>query len=144
MFLTSCFELANDSEAPESLLSWSGFRRLLAPLAHRRWHYVRDGQPSRYVRWYARSGEAPAMETLLNLGRSFAAWLTGGKPHWVLEAEAAAAAAAQTDVGLSRAAQHSHAAAATHANARAVMRHKRLYAAAGVLGTLLMWAVFTW
>jgi hypothetical protein len=33
-------------------------------------------------------------ETIINLGHSFAAWATGTKPPWTLEAEEAAAEAA--------------------------------------------------
>ena len=52
LFLQTCFELANDSEAPESWLTWAGNSRLvLGGQAARRWHYTGPkGQPSRYVR----------------------------------------------------------------------------------------------
>ena len=109
LFLQTCFELANDNEAPESWLTWAGNSRLiLGGQAHRRWHYTGPkGQPSRYVRWFVRSVDAPKFETLLNLGYSLWAWLTCGQTPWAAEAAEAkeeAEAEAALSSGLARAA----------------------------------------
>ncbi len=52
LFLISCFEIANDSECPESWLAYAGVVRLACgSKAHRRWHYSGPaGQPTRFVR----------------------------------------------------------------------------------------------
>jgi hypothetical protein len=77
LFLESCFEIANDSEQPESILLWAGWRkRVCGARAHRRWHYTRDKQPSRYVRWWIRSQDAPTPETIVNLFHSARAFFT--------------------------------------------------------------------
>ena len=76
--LSTCFEIANDSEAPENWLEWVGIQKLIwGRRAHRGWHYTGPaGQPNRFVRWYCRSSTAPVSETAANLCRSFLAWLT--------------------------------------------------------------------
>ena len=91
VFVTTCFGIANDSEAPESWLEWVGWRKLVFGLnAHRRWHYTGPaGPPSRHVRWYVRSAGAPPSETAANLWRSAVAWATCSDPPWVLEAREA-------------------------------------------------------
>lgn len=88
VFLASCFEIANDSEAPESWLCYGGVVRLLCGLrAHRRWRYCGPaGQPLHFVRWYARCADAPKLETLANLVRRLVSWLTCRPPPWVIEA----------------------------------------------------------
>jgi hypothetical protein len=78
IFLSGVFELANDSEAPESWLRYAGLGRMLCGrLAHRKWHYTGPlEQPPRFARWYIRSADAPAAESLargvLALGRALA------------------------------------------------------------------------
>jgi len=90
LFLQSCFEIANDSEAPESWLFYGGLVKLACGLrAHRRWHYTRGKQPSRFVRWYCRSVDAPKPETIVNLYHAVVSWITGRKPPWTVEAEEA-------------------------------------------------------
>ena len=60
LFISGAFEIANDSEEPESWLFYAGIVKLLCgPRAHRRWHYTRGAQPRRFVRWYCRSVDAP-------------------------------------------------------------------------------------
>ncbi len=77
--------------AAQSWLEWMGWQKLIFGFnAHRRWHYTRDQQPSRYVRWYIRSVGAPAPETFMNLGRSLKAFLTCTEPPWTIEAREAA------------------------------------------------------
>ena len=112
-FMQSCFEIANDSEAPEvrsygsripclcaalirncsraqSWLEWGGWPKFVFGLhAHRQWHYTRDKPPPRYVRWYVRSSDAPTTETIENLWHSFVAFVTRTEPFWVIEAREA-------------------------------------------------------
>jgi hypothetical protein len=156
LFLQACFEIANDNEAPESWLCWSGLPRLLVGLnAHRRWHYTLDQQPSRFVRWFCRSVDAPKPETLANLGHSLVAWLTGSKPPWTLEAEAAAEAAeaeaAQEELADGAAdgdAKASEDALSAHglsvSSAVQLRRAKRQLTAMGFVGVYVVWAVFSW
>ena len=70
VFLQSCFEIANDSEAPESWLRYAGLGRFVfGRMAHRKWHYTGPlGQPPRFARWYIRSATAPLLESLVNAG----------------------------------------------------------------------------
>ena len=70
VFLQSAFEIANDSEAPESWLRYAGLGRLVfGRMAHRKWHYTGPlGQPPRVVRWYIRSASAPLLESMVNAG----------------------------------------------------------------------------
>ena len=103
LFLRTCFGIANDSEAPESWLEWSGWRRFVFGFdAHRQWHYTGPaGQPNRHVRWFLRSVGAPPSETVINLGHSAVAFATCSDPPWTVEArEAAQAAAEESEVAL--------------------------------------------
>ena len=100
--LQTCFEVANDNEAPESWLEWVGWRKFVFGLnAHRRWNYTKGPQPVRHVRWFVRSVGAPKSETAINLYYSLKAWLTGTLPPWTIEAREAeeelAAARAEAD-----------------------------------------------
>ena len=85
IFLSGCFEIANDSEAPESWLRYSGITRFVCGLqSHRRWHYTGPkGQPNRFVRWYVRCVDVPMAETLMNLLHNARASVTGKPPPWV-------------------------------------------------------------
>ena len=100
LFLQSCFEIANDSEAPESWLFYGGVVKIVCGLqSHRRWHYTRGKQPPRFVRWYCRSVDAPKPETIENLYHAAVSWITGRKPPWTVEAEEAEEAeAAEAEV----------------------------------------------
>jgi hypothetical protein len=156
------------SGAPQSWLSWAGGVRLLFGLnAHRRWHYTLDQQPVRFVRWFCRSVDAPKSETLANLGHSLAAWLTGNKPPWTLEAEEAeleeleepaplrppVAPRSTEDVAdyVDLADSHAmggvyhghghHGATGTVASAVKLRNAKRRLTALGVLGVYVIWCV---
>ncbi len=132
--------------------------------AHKRWHYTRGAQPRRFVRWWARSKDAPKMETVANLGRSLLAFLTCSKPPWTLEAEAAAADAEEQeedgDAPACRHHAHDHAApqpdaldshptspadddarsvSSSVASARRLRRSKRRLAVMGVCGVYVVW-----
>jgi hypothetical protein len=153
-FIASCFEIANDSEAPESWLFYGGVVRLACGAgAHRRWRYGGPaGQPRRFVRWYVRSVDAPTPETVGNLWESFKAWLSGAKPPWIREAEEAeeAAAAAGDDTadggGDSKKPRKSSSGVGGGGGdeARDLRRAKRRLTAVGIGGVLLIWAIFAW
>jgi hypothetical protein len=101
LFMASCFEIANDSEAPERWLCFSSLwqKVVFGRNAHRKWHYTRAKQPVRFVRWYARSYGAPLPETVLNLWFSFRAWVTCTLPPWTTEAREAAEEEAEQALG---------------------------------------------
>lgn len=147
LFIAACFEIANDSEAPESWLFYGGAVRLLCGAgAHRRWRYAGPaGQPRRFVRWYCRSVDTPVPETVENLWESLKAWLTGAKPPWTLEAEEAAAAAAATAEGKADGEKPGgEEDAASMASAKELRAAKRRLTAVGLGAVLLVWAIFAW
>ena len=122
--------------------------------AHRRWHYTLGAPPVRHVKWFVRSVGAPPSETAANLLRSFAAWVTGGVPPWVVEArEAAAEANADEDQdtkgeGVDDAqaggSHKSHSTTSSVRSAKALASYKRHVMVVGVIATAICWAVFTW
>ena len=153
LFISTCFEIADDSEAPESWLEWHGWRKLVfGRYAHRRWHYTGPkGQPVRYVRWYVRSVTAPISETAANLCRRFYAWVTRTEPPWLVEArepelEEKEAALAGEVGGGDEADDHSDSQSTSSSvrSARALMRWKRSVTTAGLLGVYATWVIFSW
>jgi hypothetical protein len=162
LFLQNAFEMANDSEAPESWLFYGGITKLICGLnSHRKWHYTGPaGQPRRFVRWFCRSVDAPRVETLTNVCHSAVAFLTGGKPPWVLEAEEAAAEAEEEEAAAEAKlayAPGAHAGAASDKasldsisvsssvkSAMALQRAKRRLTAVGLGGVYLVWTIFVW
>ena len=153
-FLSTCFELANDSEAPESWLLWAGLPRLVfGPQAHRKWHYTGPaGQPVRFVRWFCRSVDAPHLETLLNLWESAKAWATGDDTPWIIEADEVDAEARllHAPSGSPRVdasecgSMDGHPVSVSHASAKRLRRSKRMLTAVGLGGVYLIWAFFAW
>jgi hypothetical protein len=123
------------------------------------------------VRWYCRSVDAPKVreagapracvhliliypqpETVINLWHSFAAWATGSKPPWTLEAEEAAAeaeaeaataadAAAPADDKTAERELDTHSVSSSLASAVQLRNAKRRLTAFGVLGVYLVWCV---
>ena len=155
LFISTCFEIADDSEAPESWLEWVGWRKLVFGRdAHRRWHYTGpEGQPVRYVRWFVRSTTAPISETAANLCRSFYAWLTGTEVPWLVDAREAeleleGAAKREDDCcdadGDGDGKSESGSTSSSVRSAQALMRWKRTVTAAGLIGVYVTWAVFSW
>jgi hypothetical protein len=154
IFIGSAFELANDSEAPESWLAWSGLPRLLlGAAAHRRWHWTGPaGRPSRLVRWYCRCADAPKVEMLLNLWLSFKAWATCSQTPW--EDEAAEAADQEVDRKAAGGSGDEHDECAPPApsqqassgasSTRELLAKKRAYTAIGLGAVALCWAIFSW
>ncbi len=139
--------VANDSEAPESWLSWDSLNmKLLCGFdAHRRWHYSRAAQPFLPIKWYIRSVGAPYPETLANLWRRFVATITCSELPWVAEAreaqaeEAAAAARVDKDAPPSQPGTSS-----SVRSARELGTYKRRVVVVGIVGGAICWAVFTW
>lgn len=169
LFMESAFEIANDSEQPESILLWAGWRKAVCGAkAHRMWHYTRDKPPSRYVRWWVRSQDAPTPETIINLFHSARAFFTGTLPPWTVEAREAqeeaeaeqvdevldatvgealeAASGSQRSAGGSERARSESGASTSESveEARELRLYKRLVMSAGLLGVYICWAVFTW
>ena len=151
LFISTCFEIANDSEAPESWLEWLGWRKLVfGRRAHRRWHYTGPkGQPVRYVRWFVRSATAPISETLANLCRSMYAWLTGTEAPWLVEAREAEqdANAEEHDIccddGDDGASEGGFTSSSVR-SAHSLKQWKRMVTTAGVVGVYVTWAAFAW
>jgi hypothetical protein len=146
IFLASCFAIANDSEAPESWLTWRGLAQLLAGRgANRRWHYTGPaGQPAHAVRWFIRSGDAPKLEMLIQLGQLAYARLTCAQPPWALEAAEAEAAAAKCGDADGLSGNLAAPSGANGASALELQRKKRTYTAVGIAGIYLVWAIFAW
>jgi hypothetical protein len=142
LFLNSFYSVANDADTPDSFLRWAGWRRLVFGLAaNRRWHYTAPaGQPRCYARWHIRSGEEPALKTLLNLCSSAYAWLTCSDTPWVLEARHAEAAAAMADWSDDNGDDDG----SDCAVASRRLDHRRAVAYAGLAGTYVIWAIFAW
>ena len=149
--------VANDNEAPESWLEWTGWRKLVFGVnAHRRWHYTRGAPPVRYVKWYVRSAGAPVTETFANLCRSGYAYATGGEPFWVTEAreaaeEEAAAAKADGDAHADAAPSERGSAASGSRSTTSSVRsavglraYKRRVMLLGIGATAVCWALFVW
>jgi hypothetical protein len=153
LFLQTCFSLANESEVPESWLQWAGLPALVfGAKANRKWHYTGPaGQPVRFVRWYARSINAPVIETMLNLWESFKAWAMCVRPPWTMEAEESLTDL-QMPSGSPKAAQsetdcdsvNGHAVSLSHASAKRLRFSKRRLTACGIGGVYLIWALFSW
>jgi len=141
IFVGSAFELANDSEAPESWLAWRGVPKLLLGFsAHRRWHWTgAAGPPSRFVRWYCRSADAPKVEMLLNAGEALVARVTCSQPSWV--AEAAERQGEDSQAGGDAAPSEPSSGASS---ARELLAKKRAYTAVGLGAVAGCWALFTW
>ena len=159
LFISTCFSIANDNEAPESWLEWLGWRKLvLGRRAHRRWHYTGPkGQPMRYVRWFVRSSGAPISETAANLYRSFYAWVTGTEVPWLVEArEAEEEEAAEADASGGEEDSCGHGSRGELASvsggstsssvrsARALRNWKRMVLAVGLGGVYITWTMFAW
>lgn len=151
LFLQTCFELANDNEAPESWLTWGGNQRFVfGPQAHRRWRYTGPaGQPCRYVRWFVRSVDAPKFETMMNLGLSLKAFVTRTQTPWAeeaseYEASVAAAEEAASEANEGSVARPSGKVSTSFASAKRLRSSKRKLTAVGIGGVYLIWAFFSW
>jgi hypothetical protein len=139
-------------------LYFSGWPKIFFGLqAHRRWHYTRDKQPVRFIRWHIRSVDAPLPETIHNLYISLRCWLAGTEPPWIIEAEAAEAEGEEercacggaSDTGAAAAAKEQPPPAAdidssSVADARENSTYKRALTRAGLVATLLCWVIFAW
>ena len=172
MFLAGCFEIANECEAPESWLEWTGWRKLVfGAHANRKWHYTRGEPPLHYVRWYCRSSETSPPELVQQGWEWLVARLTGGETEWetdrreaeeeeaeAKEAEAKAAEGAGSDEEEdAKSAKSGHSgdgkksgsgsAASTSSSvrsAKALRKHKLIVMSIGLIGIYMCWAIFTW
>ena len=130
IFVGSALEVANKSEAPDSLLDFHGVPRLLLGPVHRRWHWTGPrGPPARLVRWYCRCASTPLVETLRNLWLAVKAFVTRTQPPWLV-----AAAEAMT-----HGTEHDH-----QAEAAELVAKKRVYTAFGLGSVAVCWAAFSW
>ena len=168
VFINTCFMIANDNEAPESWLEWTGWRKFVFGFnAHRRWNYTLDTPPLRYIRWYVRSHGAPVSETAANLCRSLHALATKTEPFWVLEAREAAAeeageapvedgaqagdakaektaAPAEEDGEKAGSVKSAASTSSSVRSAKALSAYKRQVAVVGLLAAFVCWAIFVW
>ena len=152
LFIATCFEIADDSEAPESWLEWLGWRKLVfGRRAHRRWHYTGpEGQPVRYVRWFLRCHTAPISETLANLCRSFNAWVMGTEVPWLVDARQAEEEASADEQdnccngGDGDGESEGGSTSSSVRGAHELMQWKRMLTTAGVVGVYVTWAIFSW
>jgi len=172
LFLESCFEIANDSEQPESILIWLGWRKMVfGAEAHRKWHYTRDKQPCRHVKWWLRSQDAPKPETIINLFHSARSFFKGTLPPWTVEAREEEEEAVVELVNevleetLEQALSASSGSQRTHNSengseqarsesggstssslkeARELRLYKRIVMTAGLVGVYVTWTIFAW
>ena len=135
--LQTCFEIANDNEAPESWLEWVGWRKLVfGPAAHRRWHYTGGPQPVRHVRWFVRSARAEA-DAEGEDEEGCADKREGPE-------EDAHAADEERDGADGSRSESGGSTSSSVRSARALMRYKRTVMALGLGGTFFCWAIFAW
>ena len=151
MFLERCFEIANEVEgAAESWVAWGGiWRMLLGKHAHKDWRWAHDA-PSDLVQlltaapgyWaLAKFALRKALSALLRNGaakdgeRSEGAEVDEGhrsselgKSGLKLEAPSSSGEESKSEEG----------------DARSAALARRLYAAAGLLGVYVTWAIFSW
>ncbi len=162
IFLAGCFEMANECEAPESWLEWTGWRKLVfGAHANRKWHYTRGEPPLHYIRWYCRCSATSPPELAQQACQWLWARLTYGETEWEVdrreaeeeEAEAAAreAKAAQggggSDEEDAKSCKKSGSGASTSSSVRSAKElrtRKRVVMATGLLGVYICWAIFTW
>ena len=106
----------------------------------------------RYVKWFVRSSGAPPSETAANLWRSFWASVTGTEPPWVVEAREAKEVDEDNDKA-DDAKQEEEAAAGSQKSgrttssvrsAKALSSYKRQVMVAGLIATIICWAIFVW
>ena len=93
LFVLTCFDMANDGDAPANYISWSPFAwpaLVWGMQAHKRWHYVRDGQPPMFVRWYARFRFWGYAEIAMDFWTRLWCTLTCAEMPWHVEAREAA------------------------------------------------------
>jgi hypothetical protein len=138
VFLTGAFETSNEVDgAAEGWMEWRWMARLLfGKAAHANWHFTTtprgDGQrPSDFVKFIATEGLEWVGVLLYAVNRAFSA---------VTRCCAGAGAAGAESDGDESGSKDEDAAAA----GRAATLKKRLYAAAGLIGVYIVWAIFSW
>ena len=149
LFMFSCFAMANDSEAPESWLNWSSpvMKLFFGLNANRRWNYTAGAQPTRYVKWYVRSVDAPKPETMINLCHSLWAFVLRRDTPWIkewkeVEAEKKMAAEA-VEAAPEAAADKAPSEGSSMRSAHALGAYKRMLMTSGIVSGIICWAIFT-
>jgi hypothetical protein len=94
LVIFTCFDMANDGGAPSNVLAWPMAWPALVwgPNAHRKWHYVREGQPPFFVKWFIRFRLWGYVTIAQDLWTRFVCMLTCAEMPWHVEAREAAEA----------------------------------------------------
>jgi hypothetical protein len=141
-FITSCFDLADDSDAPDSflslpLLAWPRF--VWGFSAHKNWRYGGPtGQPRHFVRWYVRFREQPFIQNLCQFLISIWCTLTCHDPPWYVEAPVTA------EMENAHKPETAEEEDARVAGDEHDIFFKHALDLAGLLSVYMIWAVFTW
>ena len=145
-FVASCFEVANDSEAPESWLVWEGpLKILFGTNAHRKWHYTRGKQPMFFVRWHIRSADATTIERIINAWHILRSCLVpNAEPPWARKTREAAQPPAEATSGEHPGGGADADETSSVRSALALMKRKRFIMALGIVSLALCWVIFSW
>jgi hypothetical protein len=153
MFLERCFEIANEVEgAAESWVAWGGiWRMLLGKRAHKDWRWAdADDPPSEFVQLlttapgYGALAKFALRKALSGLLRKGAA--KDGERSEGAEVDEGHRTPGQAKSGLKLEAPSSSGeeSKSEEGDARRAALARRLYAAAGLLGVYVTWAIFSW
>ena len=126
------------------------------------WHYTKGTRPGRFVRWYIRSYNNPFLEKIEHVIDNLKAYLCGIEQPWITEAREAEEEAAEKLAKASRADEGGDGADDGGGSskgesgaeeeeeedeleeARETASFKHFLTWAGIIGTLITWALFAW